>query len=635
MDSEEKAFEETNIPEGQASSKSSNVLVNSDHSVDSKEKASKETNIPEDQASSKSSKFSVYGDHNVDSKEKPSKETNIPEDQASSKSSKFSVYGDHNVDSKEKTSKETNIPEDQASSKSSKFSVYGDHNVDSKEKVSEETNIPEDQASSKSSKFLVNGNHNVHSKERLFEEHYPGLRKYSDAKTSECNVIMPCPHNIQKGYWFGNVSGKLTATFCPINYCNFTCCKASNGEYQLLLVEGNQCRSHRSGVACGTCADGYTLSFDSTACVSVESCTTGQTILVILLTVAYWIVMGILLFVIMHYEVTVGYLYCITYYYSVTDILLSQNLHASRELNLLFNILSSFSKITPQFLGEFCLTTGMSGIDQQFIHYIHPLAVIVIIVIISLKRRKSPKFGKNIGRDIIHMICSFLLLSFTSVASTSLLLIAPLKFYGTATHYTYLSPNMEYFHGRHLAYFIVALLILAFMVLGLFSLVLHPFLSQKFKDTNVNCKILMLLDQFQGCYKDTYQYFAAYYMFCRLMIMFFVIFLHKFIHSYVLIFVCGIISILHVTVNPYSNEDLNKFDSVLLYFIFFIGLLPFLDDFDILDDSSPSFIIIAFILVVIPVIALCFAIPYIRIKKKREREWLHYIEEEIMQKKTK
>ena len=75
-----------------------------------------------------------------------------------------------------------------------------------------------------------------------------------------------------------------------------------------------------------------------------------------------------LVFAMMYYKVGTGYLYSITYYYSIVDILLSQNLYVSRELYLTVNIMYSFSKITPQFLGELCLTTGMSGIDQQLIH---------------------------------------------------------------------------------------------------------------------------------------------------------------------------------------------------------------------------------------------------------------------------
>ena len=224
---------------------------------------------------------------------------------------------------------------------------------------------------------------------------HPGFWQYPNSSRCECfnaNNIVFCSSNsstIKRGYWFGSVTGRPTVTFCPINYCNFTCCETSTGYYHLSPVRDNQCRSHRSDTACGSCADGYTLPYDSIECVNIDSCTAGQTVLVILLTVIYWIVMVTLVFIIMYYKVGIGYLYSITYYYSIVDILLSQNLQASSGLYLTVSILSSFSKITPQFLGELCLTTGMSGIDQQFIHYVHPSAVIVILMTITLLARSS------------------------------------------------------------------------------------------------------------------------------------------------------------------------------------------------------------------------------------------------------
>ena len=197
------------------------------------------------------------------------------------------------------------------------------------------------------------------------------------------------------------------------------------------------------------------------------------------------------------------------------DILLSENLYAFRELYLTVSIMSSFSKIIPQFLGELCLTTGMSGIDQQFIHYIHPSVVILILVAISLLARRSRRFSKIIGHGIIHVICCLLLLSYTSMASTSLLLMRSLKFLDVVKVYTYLSPNIEYFHGRHLAYGLVALLCTTSIVIGLpLLLTLEPSLNRKINFI----KIKPILDQFQGCYKNKYHCFAGYYMICRLVI---------------------------------------------------------------------------------------------------------------------
>ena len=432
---------------------------------------------------------------------------------------------------------------------------------------------------------------------------YPGFWQYPNSVKCECyhdnNDIVFCSSNsstIKRGYWFGNVTKKPTVTFCPINYCNFTCCEIFNGYYHLSPARDNQCRSHRSGTACGSCTHGYTLSFDSTDCVSVESCTTGQTVLVILLTVLYWVVIVTLVFAIMYYKVGIGYLYSITYYYSIVDILLNQNLYASRGLYLTVSIMSSFSKITPQFLGELCLTTGMSGIDQQIIHYIHPSAIILILVIISLIARKSRRFSSFISRGIIHVICCLLLLSYTSVASTSMLLMRPLKFHRIDKVYTYLSPDIEYFHGRHLAYSIVALLYTISFVIGLpLLLTLEPFLNYKINFI----KIKPLLDQFQGCYKDKYRCFAGYYMICRLVIISIVIAnsSNDFVANYAIITICGVIALIHLMLKPYNNEIINKLDGVTLQLIIFIAVLLLFDDFD-----SPFVITMVFTLFILPLL---------------------------------
>ena len=169
-------------------------------------------------------------------------------------------------------------------------------------------------------------------------------------------------------------------------------------------------------------------------------------------------------------------------------------------------------KSLPQFLGQICFITNMSGIDQQFIHYIHPVAISLFLVMITLLARRSRRLSNFISKGIIHVICCLLLLSYTSLATTSLLLMRPLIFHDVDKVYTYVSPDIEYFHGRHLAYAIVAMLFTIIIVIGLpLLLALEPFLNSKINFI----KIKPLLDQFQGCYKDKYRCFAAYYMICR------------------------------------------------------------------------------------------------------------------------
>ena len=90
---------------------------------------------------------------------------------------------------------------------------------------------------------------------------HPGFWQYPNSMGCECynaSDIVFCSGSsstIKRGYWLGSVTGKPTVTFCPINYCNFTCCETSNGYYHLSPVRVNQCTSHRSGTACGNCEE--------------------------------------------------------------------------------------------------------------------------------------------------------------------------------------------------------------------------------------------------------------------------------------------------------------------------------------------------------------------------------------------
>ena len=436
---------------------------------------------------------------------------------------------------------------------------------------------------------------------------HPGFYYDNTAQRCKCyddKDIITCSDStsfIRRGYWFGVVSDQSTVTVCPNYYCNFTCCEATNGFYELSPVRMNQCSSHRSGTACGSCEEGYTLSFDSVDCVSVDKCTTGQTVLVVTLSMIYCIVIVMLVFIVTYYHVGIGYVYAITYYYSILDILLSQTLYQSKVWFTAVTTMSSFVKITPQFLGQFCLVRNMSGIDQQFIHFAHPLAVSIIIAIICQSAKISHKFSSFISTGIIRTVCYLLLLSYTSVATTSLLLLRSLTFDNVNKVYTYVSPDIEYCRGRHLPYFIVAVLCTLVIAIGLpLLLLLEPFLNHKINFY----RIKPLLDQFQGCYKDKYRCFAAYYMICRLVIIVIIIAnpSNNNLSQFLLIFSSAVLTTTVIILKPYDSKILNIFDGLILQLVVLATLVPLADD--VSQQLSTAAIIIAMILPLVLFIAL-------------------------------
>ena len=428
----------------------------------------------------------------------------------------------------------------------------------------------------------------------------PGYSYDSSTMQCECfttNDIVSCSPNttIKRDHWFGVVDDIATVSVCPNGYCNFSRRRdeVASGKFLLSPIQDDQCNEHRTGPACGECDPGYTLSYDSVDCVNIDDCHYGYIIAVIFGTLIYWILAIVFLFALMSliikyldYGHGIGYLYGIIYYYSVADILLGQTLSFSSELHILVSILSIFFKLNPGFdLFKFCFVQGMERIDQYFINYIHPTAILFfLLLLVSFKRtnicnrfrfcRNAAENDKSIrfGNVIIPTICLILTIAYVSIADTSLRLLQSIRFTGVDGTYVYLSPSIRYFTGRHIVYFLVALIYGLVIVGGLpFLLILSHWTEQiNLKFVHINMKPIR--DQFQGCYKDNCRWFSAVYLVCRLVILIIVVidFSDYYIELYLLMIVCLVTAILHDTVHPYNKSILNTYDAILLHSLILI-----------------------------------------------------------------
>ena len=91
---------------------------------------------------------------------------------------------------------------------------------------------------------------------------------------------------------------------------------------------------------------------------------------------------------------------------------------------------------------------------------------------------------------------------------------------------------------------------------------IQPFLRKKTRAE----KFKYLLNHFQGGYKEKYQWFAPYYLFCQLVIMLIVYFGNTDHHNmtYYMQTACVIITINHVSLQPYKKHILNILDTAIL-----------------------------------------------------------------------
>ena len=251
---------------------------------------------------------------------------------------------------------------------------------------------------------------------------------------------------------------------------------------------------------------------------------------------------------------------------------------------------------------------GLSGIDQQFIHYLHPLAVLLIVLILSISARFSSRLSFYLSRVVIHGICLLLLLSYNSIASTTLLLVMPIRFSDVDKVFSYLFPDIEYFHGRHLFYVLVAILTGLVIVIGLpLLLSLEPFINSKINFI----KIKPLLDQFQGCYKDRFRYFASYYMIFRLIILTIIVINSTdfFVTLYLLLVSCSLMMLVHIAVRPYVSDALNLLDSCILVTITLVISLLIIKTY--CGSQSSEVLATAIILIIIPLFTFLLMVVHL------------------------
>jgi len=449
---------------------------------------------------------------------------------------------------------------------------------------------------------------------------YPGFVYNNLFKKCVCynHNLIRCydGHNeIKRGYWFGSVDEKPTTSQCPSKYCNFLKRpETTQGFYRLSNRIDSQCNHHRSGIACGDCSPGYYLAYDSPDCVSAHWCHAGWTFLAVVLTCVYWILVVFGVFILAYkFELSPKHVYGVIYYYSMVGILLDNNPSISDVVLQFVFVLSSFAQATPQVLGKLCLWKGLSGIDQLFIHYIHAAAILLLTLGVVYLARWSQRIERYVSAENcgIRVICLLLLLAYTSIASTSLQLLRPLRFNDIDGIYTYASPHIKYFHGRHLIYGIVAVLLeLVVLVSPLI------FVFERYINFNRNCllKLKPLQDVFKGCYDDDYRSFGAFYLYCRHMIML-IVFLGNRDYYNMLFYlqtVCVAIAMIHIWVQPYQEKFMNALDGfILLVMVLVVNLNTF-------SFPQTATTLMSFILVIAPIISVTLSKFFCNKKQNEE-----------------
>ena len=303
----------------------------------------------------------------------------------------------------------------------------------------------------------------------------------------------------------------LLSENCPEELCTNTV------EWLKQDNSSKQCQDGREGILCGKCRNGFSLTLGSQDCVSNDQCPLWK--LPILLLV--FVIVGLLLVLfltVFNFTVSQGTMYGLIFYANVV--------HANQK-TLLTNCLNFFrifiAWLSLDFGFNVCFYTGMDAYQKVWLEFGFVLYLLSIAVVIVYLSHKLIFVTRLVGRNIVNVLSTILLLSFISAARTA---IKSLHYIDLTTssekslRVWYYDGNIGYLQGKHIPLALVSILVLTIVSLYMFSLLFIQCLQRRsgwcvLRWVN---KLRPFFDAYTGPCRDQYRFWPGFLLFVLLAI---------------------------------------------------------------------------------------------------------------------
>ena len=287
----------------------------------------------------------------------------------------------------------------------------------------------------------------------------PELRSYiTECDPSEGSVV-------RKGnFWIMHVnvtvsnSGYLIYPNCPLGYCH--------PPNEAVIVNLNvpngadaQCVSNRSGLLCGTCQPGFSLSIGSSHCIK---CSNNWPVVLAMILVAS-IIAGIalvILLLVLNLTVAIGTLNAIIFYANIVGAN-SSAFFLSSEI--------TFASVFISWLNldigiDSCFFEGMDAYSKTWLQLAFPAYIIFIVTMVIVFSSCSSRFSNLIGKkNPVATLATLLLLSYSKLLQTiiSAFSFATLVNPSDLTSIRVWLPDAAvlYLNGKHIPLFVIAIVI--------------------------------------------------------------------------------------------------------------------------------------------------------------------------------
>jgi len=281
---------------------------------------------------------------------------------------------------------------------------------------------------------------------------------------------------------------------------------------------------------------------------------------ILLLSVAFQFALAFSLVVALRLKMGLGsgFLYGPLFYLAVINQLPFRYLNQRSVFQKIISTYSSIFLLTMQVFGDipWCFF-DVNPLLNFSLRFLGPLIVALVLLLTVCLARRCPTLLLMLQDSPVQAMCLLILLSFWSLADTSLRLIVwvPLQSGEISETRVALFPEIQYLQNPyHISLWIVSIVVLLFFICFAAMLAITPLLAKKY---NLN-KIKPLLDEFHSCYKNEYRWYSAVYFASWLVLQ---------ISSSNYLFFLTLLSILLSTnfiVRPYKNQWMDRMDTLLL-----------------------------------------------------------------------
>ena len=321
----------------------------------------------------------------------------------------------------------------------------------------------------------------------------------------------------ETNFWltYINNSGYLIYEFCPMDYC-----KPPITELNLNVPSGSdaQCAFNRTGLLCGRCRPGLSLSLGSSKCLP---CTEYWLAFPITLGALLAGIVLCILILVLNLTIAEGTINGIIFYANV--IAASYSTFLPKPLP---NFASVFISLLNFDLGlNVCYLNGMDTYIRTWLQLAFPLYVFILVLIIIKISQCSSRFANLIGKkNPVATLSTLILLSYTKFLSTTIsaLSFATLHYPNDSVKYVWRpDASVEYLKGKHIPLFITAIIILLLgfaytMLLLLWQWILY---GQQWKilrwTRNSTCKLNSFMETYHAPFNGKHRYWVGLLLIVR------------------------------------------------------------------------------------------------------------------------